>query len=134
MPDISFNLTGLEKIKTLIELLNKHRDVLPGELVDGLKELANTDGLELGSQWFCKARANIITDYGNGNAEGFDFSFVADGEEIKIVSINTILRKITTESVISNARGLVDSIVYNELYPKHFVAKCGDHVLVEFTA
>lgn len=81
--EVELNVSGLDKVQTLISLLESHMSELPSEVVEGLKSLADCDECEIGLE--------SIRRMGFQSAK-----VVADGEELKPVeSVNKILKRIT---------------------------------------
>lgn len=81
--EIEVNVAGLEKVQTLICLLESHVSELPDAVVYGLKELVDCEECEIGIE--------SIMRMGFKSAR-----VIADGEELKsAVSVNKILKRVT---------------------------------------
>lgn len=80
---VNVNISDSALVKTLIELLNKYRNDLPGELLSAIEELADCEAFEID-------RAALI-------AMGYKTcSVYVDGEKINsAVSVNRVLRRIS---------------------------------------
>lgn len=87
MTDIKMKLEvqGADKVETLIELLSKHIDSLPVELVNSLKDLADCDACEIG-----------LDQLKNLGVNPHDVSCFIDNENIdRVVSANKILKRVS---------------------------------------
>lgn len=81
--EIEVNVAGLEKVQTLISLLESHVSELPDAIVSGLQELADCEECEIGIE--------SVMRMGFKSAK-----VIVDGEELKsVVSVNKILKRIT---------------------------------------
>lgn len=78
---IDVNVAGADKLNTLAELLHKHRESLPAELVSSLVDLADCDECEVGV-------GNISSPH--------SCRAMIDGKvEDRVVSVNRILGRVT---------------------------------------
>ena len=99
---IDFGVQGMDKVKALIELLDKHRDSLPSDLVASIDDLADCDEFEYSHE--------------NVNMLGFDTNVVATCDGVKVLrvfSINVILKRVRCYAKSASA-------VTGEIYPKTF--------------
>lgn len=101
---------GAEEIKTLIVLLDKYQDDLPGELVGALHDLADCDACEFGVDEF-------------HNAAGVGAKVETDFHTDKILSVNKILRRV---------RYCGDKNEILEAYPEHFKLGANGHVFIQW--
>lgn len=121
---IEFQIQNSPKLKTLIELLDKHRDSLPVELMDSLSELADSDQFEYDALAVHELALSVGGEIG-------DIQCFIDGELSERVSgVNTILKRVSLDTNQFAPSG--GCFVVNQIYPKHFVIKSGDKVLIEF--
>lgn len=74
------SVTDVDKVQTLIELLNKHQDSLPRELIDSLHELADCEACEINWHWLNSRGISGRIE----NTLGLD----------RIVSVNPILKRV----------------------------------------
>ena len=80
---VELNVSGLDKVQTLICLLESHMSELPDAVVSGLQEIADCEECEIGRE--------SISRMGFQSAK-----VIVDGEELKaVVSVNKILKRIT---------------------------------------
>jgi hypothetical protein len=78
---IDVNVLDFDKVKTLIELLHKHRYSIPEDLVESLLDLSDCDHCEIG--------------VGNVSSPS-QCHVMIDGKAAKgVVSVNKILRRVT---------------------------------------
>lgn len=121
---IEFQIQNLPKVKTLIELLDKYRDGLPIELKESLNELADSDQFE-----YDTLAVHELALSAGGDID--DIQCLIDGElSEKVSGVNTILKRVNLETNQVAPSG--DCFVVNQIYPKHFIIKTGDKVLIEF--
>jgi len=131
---IEINVTGTDKIKTLIELLNRYADSLPVDLVASLKDIADCDHYELGYDRINFMIAKVDTATGNEPMRDGEFKLVADGEEIKhITSINPIVKSVTYTCYSgSNPKVKDGAIVLGKCYPSKMKMTYRDVTLAEW--
>lgn len=80
---VELDVSGLDKVQTLICLLESHMSELPVAVISGLKELADCAECEMGIE--------SIVRMGFKSAK-----VIVDGEELKsTVSVNKILKRVT---------------------------------------
>jgi hypothetical protein len=80
-----FDVTGLDKVKTLVDLLFKHEKDLPEELVESLHDLADCEDCE----WDSK---RLMSIYPGGETA----ICKVDGQIVQgVVSANPILKRLT---------------------------------------
>lgn len=94
------------KVQTMIELLHKHKDDLPVELMDSLNELADCDACEIG--------IDRLEELGINHCKVDCF---IDNELFKgVISANKILKRVST--------------LKGYIYPDKFKLMNGDSVVV----
>jgi len=82
---LKVEVQGIDKVKTLIKVLNNNIERLPEDLVNTLKEVADCKTFEYDAEYF-------------RNKGMFPVSVFADGHEVKnVVSINPILKRIKSD-------------------------------------
>ena len=112
---IEIDALGMDKVQTMIDLLDKYRDELPKELQVQLKELADCDACEINTEslWGMGVNAAHVKSY-------------VDGVTVNgIVSVNVILKRLTVypkrydgfDRAECNKGGFVESYKY----PSNFV-------------
>lgn len=131
---IEIDIAGTDKIKTLIELINRYADSLPVALIASLKDIADCDHYELGCDKINSMIARIDVATGNKSMCDSEFKLVADGEEIKhISSINPIVKSVTyTCYGDDNPKIKDDAIVLGKCYPSKMKMTYRDVVLAEW--
>lgn len=121
--NLKLEIQNSDKVKTLLELLHKHIDDLPEDLVKSLKEVADCDACELGREYICP------------KLNDGDFKCMADGKEIKhVVTVNKILKRVKVY-VSNGADGFVtsgDSIFERELFPSTLKIMSGNETIIEW--
>lgn len=81
---MTFDIQGLDKVKTLVDLLSKYKPDLPKQLVESLEDLADCDECELSCQ-------DIFAKFGTTKLRAF-----VDGVECKgVTSVNTVLKRVS---------------------------------------
>lgn len=132
--NLKLEIQNVDKVKTLIELLDRHFDDLPSELKLALKETADCDTFELGYDQINFMLNRIDNAQGNKLNMSGDFKLVADGEEIKHTSsINPIVKSVTyIDYEDGNPKIKGDSIVLGKIYPSKMKMTYRDVVLAEW--
>jgi hypothetical protein len=122
---VDVNVAGIDKIETLLSLLNKHKESLPEELVESLMDLADCDECEIDSQYIA----------GAGHVAG-DVKCFVDGRlspASGVVSANLILKRLTIypsryygESEYPELNAAGDAYEERYIYPESLLIKSGD--------
>lgn len=107
MPELKMevSIADIDKVQTLIELLNKHQDSLPRELIDSLHELADCEVCEINRSWLD----------GRGISGRIENSLGLK----RILSVNPVLKRV---KVIGGP----------DIYPKEFALLAGGKVIVSW--
>lgn len=81
---VKLDIQNADKVQTLLTLLDKYRDSLPGELIDSLNDLADCEACEF--------------DYDKLQSMGLSgVRLFSDGVEIQdVTSFNLILKRVTS--------------------------------------
>jgi len=129
-----YEVQNIDKVKTLIELLDRHFDALPNELQLSLKEVANCDTFELGCDQINFMLSRIDEARGHKLDMSGEFKLIADGEEIKHTnSINLIVKSVTyIDYEDGNPKIKGDSIVLGKCYPSKMKMTYRDVTLAEW--
>lgn len=80
----TFEVQNTDKIKTLIELLDKHRKSLPDDLIKSLNDLADCDACEIGYDELANMGLTGVRLFCNGK------------EIVDATSFNPILKRVTS--------------------------------------
>lgn len=100
---------GVDKIKTLVELLGNNLDKLPADLAASVRECADSAVIEY----------NVDTIMNMG----FDpKSIECSIDSKKVMSANKILKRVR----VFTGHGI------GYIYPEHFWIRCGDQTIVEW--
>ena len=106
---IGVEIVGIDKVKTLIELLGTNLDKLPEELAASVRECADSTVIEY--------NVGTITNM------GFDLkSIECSIDTKKVMSANKILKRVT----------VITDYGSGHIYPEHFWIRCGDQTIVEW--
>lgn len=82
--NISVSLTDMEKVKTLIDLLNENRRSLPTDLISSIDRLADCDACEINNNYLTQA------GYNSSDIVVLVDGIIASG----VVSVNPILKRV----------------------------------------
>ena len=114
---ISFETQGLDKIQTLIHLLDKHQRALPEELIESLRDLADCKTCEFG------VASDLICGVHPCDVE----CFVNDKKVNGVVSANIVLKRLTVHKIAYDEQGVPEmingSFCESYRYPDNFVMK-----------
>lgn len=113
---INVCIDGAEEVNNLIELLCKYFGNLPVELQNSIKDVAKYGVGDLEATWFETRFNRPIT---------FDCSIYSVKQNIKIVSINKILKKVVICSDGKFPR-------FKDTYPESFWLKVDGNIVVEW--
>ena len=100
---------GIDQVKTLIDLLDNHRNELPKPVLDGLLRLADCDVCEI-------TTGNVFDETGMTHP----LVFCDDQQVNDVVSINKVLRRIKFWNKDSSAF----QPLYSDFYPSACYLKC----------
>lgn len=107
---VKIEVSGADKVITLINLLDKYSEQLPIELIESLNELANCDQCEFDHDAFI-------------NAGGIVGETDTDFHTKKIISVNKILKRV---------KWLDDDGNECESYPEKFTLKSNSKTLIQW--
>jgi hypothetical protein len=115
MAKATFEVQGIDKVKTMIDLLSKYKDVLPKELAESLIDAADCDACEINNEYLnsIHVRPGSVSCY-------------ADGRLVSgVISANPILRRLTVYPDRWNGKSELpesseDVFIEAYKYPKKF--------------
>ena len=113
---VDIQVQNIDEVRTLLELLHKHWDQLPDELVESLRELADSSAQECDVGW-----------WGERGYEGLEARFVLEGAVADVVySFNPITRRVTISDYPGAPRRDVYPTVFSAYADGTRVAGWGD--------
>ena len=115
---LKVEMQGIDKVKTMIDLLDKYKEDLPKELLKSLKDASDCDSCEFGADQL----KSMGVSHGSVSCE-------CDGEIVSgVVSANTILKRLTVyparwDGTSDRPESTADGFIEAHKYPKQFSMK-----------
>lgn len=118
------NLIGLDKMKTLVLMLNEKIESLPTELQLSIEQLLSEDVFEYDSTWF------------NNTYGSKPIKVIADDVEIQdvAISINPYTKTVKCNVIDVNGNPTIknDNLILDELKPSKLSVYAGDDLVLEW--
>lgn len=119
--ELKTQVQDTDLVKTMIELLDKYREDLPGELVESLDKLADCDAIEIGYD-------EVVEKAGDKSILNLIYEGLPENVVGKpVFRINPILKRVTYDE-----SGEGKGLVIQHCYPEKFKATVNGNLICEW--